>query len=95
MPDPSAPVDDPRSDDKPLRRIERQYHEKVLQILGPGRTGHMSLGKANQSPSDAKVIAHAIEILPHLGADVTAAYIGSAVAGESAQHEGPVAPSQD
>lgn len=42
---------------------------------------------ADLSTEDERVVAHALEILPHLGPEVTAAYLRSVAGGEHAQHE--------
>lgn len=72
--------------DNPLRQIDRQFHQQALLILSEG-TGTTSSEKAPLTETDSKIVEHALEILPHLGPEVTAAYLASATRGESAQHE--------
>lgn len=64
-----------------LRRVEIDYHAKAIEILGH------DIERGSYEPDEEKVMAHAREILPHLGPDTTAAYISSAVSGEHGQHE--------
>lgn len=42
---------------------------------------------AKLSTEDEKAVAHALEILPHLGPDVTAAYLKSKAGDETGEHE--------